>query len=62
MLTVIDEFSREGLTIRINRRLNSIDAIDVLSDFFILRGAPGHIRSDNGLEFVVKHRGLADVD
>ena len=28
--------------------------IDVLSDLFILRGIPGHIRSDNGPEFVAK--------
>jgi transposase InsO family protein len=28
--------------------------IDVLSDLFILRGVPGHIRSDNGPEFVAK--------
>jgi putative transposase len=26
--------------------------IDVLSDLFISRGVPGHIRSDNGPEFV----------
>ena len=30
------------------------DVIDVLSDLFILRGIPGHIRSDNGPEFVAK--------
>jgi hypothetical protein len=28
--------------------------IDLLSDLFILRGVPTHIRSDNGPEFVVK--------
>jgi transposase InsO family protein len=28
--------------------------INVLSDLFILRGVPGHIRSDNGPEFVAK--------
>ena len=28
--------------------------IDVLSELFILRGVPGHIRSDNGPEFVAK--------
>ncbi len=34
--------------IRIDRKLNSSD-IDVLSDLFILRGVPGHVRSDNVL-------------
>src|SRR5262249_7124519 len=32
----------------------AIDVIDVLSDLFILRGVPGHIRSDNGPEFVAE--------
>ena len=36
------------------RKLKAIDVIDVLSDLFILRGVPGHIRSDNGPEFVAK--------
>jgi putative transposase len=54
MLNVIDEFTRECLAIRIGRRLRSTDVIDVLSDLFILRGAPGHIRSDNGPEFAAK--------
>jgi hypothetical protein len=39
---------------RVDRKLKSIDVIDVLSDLFILRGAPEHIRSDNGPEFVAK--------
>ena len=51
---MIDEFTRECLTIRIGRRLRSTDVIDVLSDLLILRGAPGHIRSDNGPEFAAK--------
>jgi len=54
MLNVIDEFTRECLAIRINRKLKAIDVIDVLSDLFILRGVPGHIRSDNGPEFIAK--------
>ena len=54
MLNVIDEFTRECLAIRVNRKLRSTDVIDVLSDLFILRGIPGHIRSDNGPEFVAK--------
>jgi transposase InsO family protein len=38
----------------VNRKLRAVDVIDVLSDLFILRGIPGHIRSDNGAEFVAK--------
>ena len=40
--------------IRIDRKLRSSDVIDVLSDLFILPGVPGHIRSDNGPEFIAK--------
>jgi putative transposase len=54
MLNIIDEFTRECLAIRVSRKLKSVDVIDVLSDLFILRGIPGHIRSDNGPEFVAK--------
>lgn len=49
MLNIIDEFTRECLAIRIDRKLNSTDVIDALSDLFILRGVPGHVRSDNEL-------------
>lgn len=54
MLNVIDEFTRECLAIRVSRRLNATDVIDVLSDLFILRGVPGYVRSDNGPEFIAK--------
>jgi transposase InsO family protein len=54
MLNVIDEFTRECLAIKIDRKLKSTDVIDVLSDLFILRGVPGHVRSDNGPEFIAK--------
>ncbi|MBA1154927.1 IS3 family transposase [Microvirga mediterraneensis] len=54
MLNIIDEFTRECLAIRVNRKLKAVDVIDVLSDLFILRGIPGHIRSDNGSEFVAQ--------
>ena len=54
MLNIIDEFTRECLAIRVNRKLNSTDVIDVLSDLFIMRGVPGHVRSDNGPDFVAK--------
>ena len=51
MLNVVDEFTRECLAIRVGRQIKAADVIDVLSDLFILRGIPGHIRSDNGPEF-----------
>ena len=52
MLCVVDEFTRESLAIRVACKLKALDVIDVLSDLFILRGIPAHIRSDNGPEFV----------
>ena len=54
MLNVVDEFTRECLCIRVGRRLGAAEVIDVLSDLFVLRGVPAHIRSDNGPEFVAK--------
>ena len=54
MLNVIDEFTHECLAIRVSRKLKARDVIDVLSDLFSLRGVPGHIRSDNGPEFIAR--------
>ena len=54
MLNVVDEFTHECLAIRIARRLKAVDVVDVLSDLFILRGVPEHVRSDNGPEFIAK--------
>jgi hypothetical protein len=49
MLNIIDEFSRECLTMVPLRRFRSNDVIDVLADLFIEHGPPQHIRSDNVL-------------
>lgn len=51
MLTVIDEYSRKCLSIKVAHRLNSDDVLDVLSDLFLIHGMPAFIRSDNGAEF-----------
>ena len=51
ILNIIDEFSRECLAIKVERRLNSQHVIDALFNLFIFRGIPEHIRSDNGSEF-----------
>lgn len=53
MLNVIDEFRHECIAIRVSRRLKAVD-VDLLSGLFILRGVPGHVRSDHGPEFVAK--------
>ena len=49
---IIDEFSRECLAIKVDRKLNYTDVINALTDQFILRGFPAFIRSDNVHEFV----------
>jgi putative transposase len=54
ILNIIDEYSRECLCAKVERRLSSHDVIDVLFELFILRGIPEHIRSDNGSEFTAK--------
>ena len=53
-LNIIDEFTRECLAIKVNRKLNSQDVIDELFKLFVYRGIPDHIRSDNGSEFTAK--------
>lgn len=54
MLVIMDEYSRECLSIDVARRLNSEDVLERLSDLFIQRGTPNYIRSDNGAEFTAK--------
>ncbi len=51
MLTMIDEYTRECLAIRVDRALSSYDVIEQLADSFVERGTPDFIRSDNGSEF-----------
>ena len=51
LLTVIDEYTKECLAIRAERRIRSIDVIATLADLMVTRGVPEHIRSDNGPEF-----------
>lgn len=53
-LTVVDEYTRECLSLRTGYSLRADDVMDVLTDLFITRGIPDHIRSDNGSEFTAK--------
>jgi putative transposase len=54
LLTLIDEYTRESLAIKVARRLNSVNVIETLADVMLLRGVPEHIRSDNGPEMTAK--------
>jgi transposase InsO family protein len=54
MLNIIDEFTRECLSIKVSRRISSQAVIDELFNLFIFRSIPEHIRSDNGPEFTAK--------
>ena len=54
ILNIIDEFSRECLSIKVDRKIRSQDVIDELFNLFIFRGIPEHIRSDNGPEFTAR--------
>ena len=51
-MTVIDEYTRECLSILVDGRIRSGKIVDELSRLVSLHGAPRHIRSDNGPEFV----------
>ena len=54
MLTLIDEYSRQCLKIRVGRKLKSTDVLDALAEAMAVRGVPAHIRSDNGPEFIAR--------
>ena len=54
MLTLIDEYTRESLAIRVARRLGKYEVIEALADVMLFRGIPEYIRSDNGPEFVAE--------
>ena len=54
LLVIIDEYSRECLAIDVARRLTNEDVLERLSDLFVRRGVPAHIRSDNGPEFTAR--------
>ena len=54
VLTVEDEYTREGLAIKVDKSIKAKDVICTLADLFSGRGAPMYLRSDNGPEFIEK--------
>ncbi len=53
-LSILDEYTRECLALKVSRSITSEDVLDTLAELFAMRGAPGAIRSDNGPEFVAR--------
>ena len=51
-LCVVDEFTRECLALEVRRRFRAKDVLAALAALMARRGAPAHLRSDNGPEFV----------
>ena len=54
LLTVLDEYTRQCLAIKVGRKTRVHDVLEVLTDLFARHGPPEHLRSDNGPEFTVK--------
>jgi putative transposase len=57
-LSVVDEYTRECLALEVDRSITAANVVEVLTELFMIRGVPVHIRSDNGPEFVaeaIKH-------
>lgn len=53
-LSIVDEYTRECLALEARRSFRSVDVIDVLRELLAIRGAPVHVRSDNGPEFIAR--------
>ena len=54
LLTLVDEYTREALAIHVARTIKADDVLEVLASVMRERGAPEHIRSDNGPEFIAR--------
>jgi transposase InsO family protein len=54
MLTILDEYTRECHVLWAERALKSADVLAWLHKAIVQHGAPEHLRSDNGSEFIAK--------
>ena len=51
-LAITDEYTRECLALEVAHGITADRVLDVLTNLFLRRGLPEHIRSDNGAEFI----------
>jgi putative transposase len=54
ILVIIDEYTRECLSMHVARSIKHQDVLDQLYELFLRRGTPEYIRSDNAPEFTLK--------
>ena len=54
MLTMLDEYTRQCLAIRVERQIRSGQVLVTLWQAMMQYGIPEHIRSDNGTEFIAR--------
>lgn len=54
ILTVVDEFVRDSISIGVARRMPAVAVLEILDRAFAEYGAPEYLRSDNGPEFVAE--------
>ena len=54
MLTMLDEYSRRCLAIRVERQIQSEHVLTTLWQTMTMYGIPRYIRSDNGSEFIAQ--------
>ena len=52
ILTLLDEYTRECLAVHVAWSIRAVDAITVIEAAIARYGAPQHLRSDNGSEFI----------
>lgn len=52
MFTIVDEFTRECLEIRVEKRMTHQEVLETLDELVFERGKPKFVRSDNGAEFI----------
>jgi putative transposase len=52
LLNVVDEYTREALAMRVGRSCSADDVVTTIEALVAERGAPAHLRVDNGPELV----------
>ena len=59
---VVDEFTRQHLAFRVERRMGAADVIEMLDLAALTHGAPQVLRADNGPEFIAAGVGRWDSE